>query len=48
MNDRIERLRAEAAELKVGKETASRDGLYQVAGAVAMGVGAAAAPPRRA
>jgi len=43
MNDRIERLRAEAAELKVGKETASRDGLYQVAGAVAMGVGAAVA-----
>lgn len=39
MNDRIERLRAEAAELKVGRQTASRDGLYQAAGGVAMGVG---------
>jgi hypothetical protein len=38
MNDRIERLKSDAAELNVGKG-ASRDGLYQAAGAVAMGVG---------
>ena len=38
MNDRIERLKSDAAELKVGTR-AGRDGLYQAAGAVAMGVG---------
>ncbi len=38
MNDRIERLKTDAAELKVGKG-AGLDGLYQAAGAVAMGVG---------
>jgi len=38
MNDRIERLKSDAAELKVGKG-AGRDGLYQTLGAVAMGVG---------
>jgi hypothetical protein len=38
MNDRIERLKSDAAELNVGKG-AARDGLYQVVGAVAMGVG---------
>lgn len=38
MNDRIERLKSDAAELNVGKG-AGRDGLYQAAGAVAMGVG---------
>ena len=36
MNDRIERLRSDAAELKVGA-AAARDGLWQAAGAVAMG-----------
>jgi hypothetical protein len=43
MNDRIERLRAEAARLNVGPSTGSRDGLYQVLGAVAMVVGTAVA-----
>jgi hypothetical protein len=38
MNDRIERLKSDAAELNVGKG-AGRDGLYQTLGAVAMGVG---------
>jgi hypothetical protein len=38
MNDRIERLKSDAAELNVGK-SAGRDGLYQALGAVAMGVG---------
>ncbi len=38
MNDRIERLKSDAAELNVGKG-AGRDGLYQAAGAVAMGLG---------
>jgi hypothetical protein len=38
MNDRIERLKSDAAELNVGKG-AGRDGLYQTAGAVAMGAG---------
>jgi hypothetical protein len=38
MNDRIERLKSDAAELKVG-QSAGRDGLYQTAGAVAMGAG---------
>lgn len=42
MNDRIEQLRRDAAELKVGKG-AGRDGLYQAAGAVAMAAGAAVA-----
>ena len=41
-NDRIERLKSDAAELNVGKG-AGRDGLYQAAGAVAMGVGVAVA-----
>jgi hypothetical protein len=38
MNDRIERLRSDAAELKVGRG-AGRDGLWQAAGAVAMAAG---------
>jgi hypothetical protein len=38
MNDRIERLKNDAAELNVGKG-AMRDGLYQALGAVAMVVG---------
>jgi hypothetical protein len=38
MNDRIERLKSDAAELKVG-QSAGRDSLYQTAGAVAMGAG---------
>jgi hypothetical protein len=38
MNDRIERLKSDAAELNVGKG-AGRDGLYQSVGAVAMGAG---------
>ena len=42
MNDRIERLKSDAAELNVGKGVA-RDGLWQAAGAVAMGVGVAVA-----
>jgi len=42
MNDRIERLKTDAAELKVGRG-AGHDGLYQAAGAVAMGVGVAVA-----
>lgn len=42
MNDRIEQLRRDAAELKVGKG-AGRDGLYQAAGAVAMAAGVAVA-----
>ena len=42
MNDRIERLKTDAAELRVGKG-AGRDGLYQAAGAVAMGIGVAVA-----
>ncbi len=42
MNDRIEQLRRDAAELKVGKG-GGRDGLYQAAGAVAMAAGVAVA-----
>src|SRR5918997_5249914 len=42
MNDRIERLKSDAAELNVGKG-AALDGLWQAAGAVAMGVGVAVA-----
>ena len=42
MNDRIERLKSDAAELNVGKG-AARDGLWQTAGAIAMGVGVALA-----
>lgn len=42
MNDRIERLKTEAAELKVGTSV-GRDGLYQALGAVAMAVGVAVA-----
>jgi hypothetical protein len=42
MNDRIERLKTEAAELNVGRG-ASRDGLYQVAGGAAMAVAVAVA-----
>jgi hypothetical protein len=38
MNDRIERLRSDAAELNVGRSGA-RDGLYQTVGAIAMGAG---------
>ena len=38
MNDRIERLKSDAAELNVSKG-AARDGLWQTAGAIAMGVG---------
>ena len=38
MNDRIERLKTEAAELNVAKG-AGRDGLWQIAGALAMVVG---------
>ena len=38
MNDRMERLKADAAELNVGRRPA-RDGLFQAAGAVAMGAG---------
>lgn len=38
MNDRIERLKSDAAELNVGKG-AGRDGLYQSLGAAAMGAG---------
>lgn len=38
MNDRIERLKSDAAELNVGKG-AARDGIYQTLGAVAMGAG---------
>jgi hypothetical protein len=38
MNDRIERLKSDAAELNVGKG-AARDGVYQMLGAVAMGAG---------
>jgi hypothetical protein len=38
MNDRIERLKSDAAELNVGKG-AARDGIYQIVGAVAMGAG---------
>lgn len=38
MNDRIERLKSDAAELKVGKG-AGRDGMFQTLGVVAMGVG---------
>jgi len=38
MNDRIERLKTEAAELNVAKG-AGRDGLWQIAGALAMAVG---------
>jgi Ca2+/Na+ antiporter len=38
MNDRIERLKNDAAELNVGKG-AARDGLYQALGAAAMVVG---------
>jgi hypothetical protein len=42
MNDRIERLRTDAAELKVGKG-AGREGIYQAAAGVAMAVGVAVA-----
>lgn len=38
MNDRIERLKSDAAELNVSKGAAS-DGVWQTAGAIAMGVG---------
>ena len=38
MNDRIERLKSDAAELNVGKG-AGRDGLYQSLGAVVMAAG---------
>jgi hypothetical protein len=38
MNDRIERLRSDAAELKVGRSGA-RDGLWQAVGALAMTAG---------
>jgi len=38
MNDRIERLKSDAAELNVG-QSAGRDGLYQTVGAVAMVAG---------
>jgi hypothetical protein len=38
MNDRIERLRSDAAELKVGRSGA-RDGLWQAIGALAMTAG---------
>jgi hypothetical protein len=38
MNDRIERLKSDAAELNVSKG-AARDGLWQTAGAVAIAVG---------
>jgi hypothetical protein len=38
MNDRIEQLRTDAAELNV-RRSGARDGLYQAAGAVAMAVG---------
>ena len=38
MNDRIERLKSDAAELNVSKG-AARDGLWQTAGAIAMAVG---------
>jgi hypothetical protein len=38
MNDRMERLKADAAQLDVGRPP-GRDGLYQAAGAVAMGAG---------
>ena len=38
MNDRIERLKSDAAELNVGKG-AGRDGLYQSLGAMAMAAG---------
>ena len=42
MNDRIERLKSDAAELNV-KKGAGRDGLWQVVGAVAMAAGVAVA-----
>lgn len=42
MNDRIERLKSDAAELNVSKG-AARDGLWQTVGAVAMGAGVALA-----
>jgi hypothetical protein len=38
MNDRIERLKSDAAELNVSKG-AARDGLWQIVGAIAMAVG---------
>jgi hypothetical protein len=38
MNDRIERLRSDAAELNVGR-SGGRDGLYQTVGAIAMAAG---------
>ena len=38
MNDRIERLKSDAAELNVGKG-AARDGLWQTVGAIAMAAG---------
>jgi hypothetical protein len=38
MTDRMERLKADAAEINVGRGP-GRDGLYQAAGAVAMGAG---------
>jgi hypothetical protein len=42
MNDRIDRLRADAAELKVGRAS-GRDGIYQAVAAAAMAVGVAVA-----
>jgi hypothetical protein len=38
MNDRIERLKSDAAELNVSKG-AARDGLWQIVGAIAMATG---------
>jgi len=38
MNDRMERLKADAAQINVGRGP-GRDGMYQAAGAVAMGAG---------
>jgi hypothetical protein len=38
MTDRMERLKADAAQINVGRGP-GRDGLYQAAGAVAMGAG---------
>jgi hypothetical protein len=42
MNDRIERLKSDAAELNVSKG-AARDGLWQTVGAIAMAAGVALA-----
>ena len=45
MNDRIERLKSDAAELNVSKG-AARDGLWQTVGALAMAAGASNATTR--